>query len=204
MIPLFEEGEDRAGHPITMHPEPQVLTPDHAAEAKRLCEWEIHIRMNKRSAFTARNILGAVSRRFLKLGKPWLRRALPDVEIHRLVDQQAKVAGWEVRVIDMGDWRAPTLYYPSERALRAWLRKHLPSDPGATTRRRTKGKPGRPHERLALVKFALVRLRRKPRTTWAAIALEWEVKHPNDHVAADTVRSAVRRWQSRSKGRKPK
>ena len=202
--PLFEDGEEKAALPIRMHPQPPVLTPDHAAEAERLCKKEIQVWIKKRRAFTAMNLLWTVSRTFLKAGKPWLRRALPEAEIYRLVDQQAKAARWEVRMVDMGDGRFPTLYYPTDRIFRGWLGKHLPGDFEMLGRCRANHKGGRPPKRVALARFALIRRRGKHPMKWADIAIEWQVKYPNDHVTVQMVRSAVRRWRDRLKRRRTK
>jgi hypothetical protein len=63
--------------------------------------------------------------------------------------------------------------------------------------RARKGKPGRPPQRDALARFAIIRRKRKRQMTWDDIAVEWELTHPNDPVTIDTVRSAVRNYENR-------
>jgi hypothetical protein len=202
--PLFEEGEEKAARPIRMHPQPPVLTPDDATEAGRLCKKQIQVYVKRKRAFTATGVFARVSRAFIKAGKPWLRRALPEAEIYRLVDQQAKTARWEVRTVDMGDGRVPTLYYPTERIFRGWLGKHLPGDFEMLGRCRANHKGGRPPKRVALARFAMKCRRRKPPMKWTEIRGEWNYDHPGDDVSKEMVRGAARRWSDRLKRRRTK
>jgi hypothetical protein len=90
--PLFPKGEDTIARPIRMVPAPAVLTPEDVAEAKRLCEREIEVCIKRRHVFRTFEIVYSVRRRFLRAGKPWLQRAMPDDDISDLS------CAWRLRV----------------------------------------------------------------------------------------------------------
>ena len=205
MKPLFKTGEDVEARPIRIYPQPPVLTPDHAAEAERLCEEVLQGWIRNRRPFSALGLFYAGSRRFLEVGKPWLLRALSHEWPHRLARQQAEIAGWEAWWVERRDGRTTGVYFPDEHSCRAWLRKQQPSAFQTAARRRAPGKPGRTPKRKELARFAMVRIRRKPRVSWADIAVEYQVKHPEaGPITAEMVRSAVRRWRGRLGQRKTK
>ncbi len=201
--PLFSEGEETEGSLARMVPEPAVLGRHHVAEAKRLCEREVQVCIERRHAFRTFEMVYAVRRRFIMVGQPWLWRVLSADAISRLACQRAEAVGWLVRTVDIGD-RAATLYCPSERACRAWWRKHLPYAWEVRRHRHIKGKPGRTPKRIGLAKFAIARLRRRLRMTGREIANEWNYDHPYDRVTAETVRNAAKRWRPRIRERRAK
>lgn len=75
--------------------------------------------------------------------------------------------------------------------------KQTPGKPSHSKKPIPRGNSGAPITTEEQAKFAISRLRSKPKPKWATIVLEWNQTHTDDRVELDNLRGAVRRYEHR-------
>ena len=140
-------------------------------------------------AFTLEKIADSFNRRLIADEKVdlWCPRT-GELE-YRLAIRHIEAAGYKCRWIDLND-SAPHVYFPTERAYRSWLRRHMPRNPDVANAKGV-ARQSRPHWR----RFALARRRRKTPMEWEEIRIEWIAMTGSD-VSRNCVRCAARRREN--------